>query len=90
VRLCRGGEWREIPLSHGHADGNRGIGVADMAYALRSGRKHRASGELAHHVLDLMCAFHDASDRGASVMLESTCERPAALPMGLQPGTLDE
>ncbi|MGB9586736.1 MAG: gfo/Idh/MocA family oxidoreductase, partial [Armatimonadota bacterium] len=56
----------------------------------RSGRKHRASGELAYHVLDIMHAFHDASDQGKRVDLESTCERPAALPVGLKPGTLDE
>ncbi len=32
-----------------------------MAYALTCGRPHRASGELAYHVLDVMQAFEDAS-----------------------------
>lgn len=82
--------WKEVSLTHGYEENSRGIGVADMAYALRSGRKHRASGELAYHVLDIMHAFHDASDQGKRVDLESTCERPAALPVGLKPGTLDE
>jgi len=91
VKLKRmGGSWTEVPLSHGYAENSRGIGVADMAYGLRSGRKHRASGELAYHVLDIMHAFHDASDQGKHMMLESTCERPAPLPLGLRPGTLDE
>lgn len=90
VRLWRNGEWREMPLSHGYADENRGIGVADMAYARRSGRAHRASGELAFHVLDVMCALYEASERGNFVELGSTCSRPAPLPMGLLPGTLDE
>jgi len=61
-----------------------------MAYALRSGRKARAGGELAFHVLDVMCTFFDASEQGCYVEVESTCERPAALPLGLRPGTLDE
>lgn len=82
--------WKEVSLTHGYEENSRGIGVADMAYALRSGRKHRASGELAYHVLDIMHAFHDASDQGKRVDLESTCVRPAALPVGLKPGTLDE
>jgi predicted dehydrogenase len=82
--------WKEVPLTHGYAENSRGIGVADMAYAIRSGRKHRANGELAYHVLDVMHAFHDASDLGKWVDLESTCERPAALPVGLKHGTLDE
>lgn len=83
-------EWAEMPLTHGYQENSRGIGVADMAYGLRSGRKHRASGDLAYHVLDIMHAFHDASDQGKHIMLESTCERPAPLPMGLRHGTLDE
>ena len=91
VRLSRpGGEWADMPLSHIYAENSRGIGVADMAYGLRSGRPHRASGELAYHVLDMMHAFHDASSQGRHIELESTCKRPAPLPMGLRPGTLDE
>lgn len=31
-------EWNEVPLTHGYTENSRGIGVADMAYALRTGR----------------------------------------------------
>jgi hypothetical protein len=61
-----------------------------MAYALRSGRPHRASGELAYHVLDIMHAIYEASREGRYVEMTSTCSRPAALPLGLAHGTLDE
>ena len=37
-------------------ENTRGIGPADMAYAIRAGRAHRASGELAYHVLEAMWA----------------------------------
>ncbi len=91
VRVMRPGSGlMEVPLTHGYADNGRGVGVADMAYALRSGRPNRASGELAYHVLDIMCAFHDASDQGKHIELQSTCARPAPLPMGLPHGQLDE
>lgn len=90
VRLASDTEWRQVPLTHGYAENSRGIGVADMAYALRSGRQHRANGNLAYHVLDIMHAFLDASDQGRHIELESTCERPAALPTGLGNGVLDE
>jgi len=63
--------------------------VADMAYALRSGRPPRASGELTYHVLDVMQSFEEASDAGRHVAVDSTCDRPAALPLGLLEGTLD-
>jgi predicted dehydrogenase len=88
--LRHGSNRREVPLSHPYADLSRSIGVADMAYALRTGRPHRASGELAYHVLDLMHAFHDAADSGCYVELESTCAQPAPLPLSLRRGALDE
>jgi predicted dehydrogenase len=90
VRRAEAEEWSEVPLTHGYARNSRGVGLADMAYGLRSGRPHRCNGELAYHVLDIMHAFHDASREGRHVELESTCERPAALPLGLAPWTLDE
>src|SRR5262245_29555706 len=91
VHIYAAGEraWREAPLTHGYAANSRGLGVADMAYALRSGRPHRASGDLTYHVLDIMHAFHEASELGRHVMLSSTCARPAALPLGLAEGQLD-
>lgn len=89
VRRMGGNEWKEVPHTHGYLDNARGIGVADMAYGLRSGRPHRANGELAYHVLDCMHAFHDASAQGRHIDVQSTCDRPAPLPLGLQHGILD-
>jgi len=89
VRRAGDKEWREVPLTH-NPDTGRGIGPADLAYAVRSGRPHRASGELAYHVLDLMHAFLEASESGQHIVVQSTCTRPGPLPMGLLPGTLDE
>jgi len=92
VRAHRAGdkEWKEVPLTHGYTMQARSIGVADMAYALRSGRPHRASGGMACHVLDIMHAFHDASREGKHIELSSTCLRPAPLPLNLKEGALDE
>jgi len=90
IRKAGDKEWKEMPLSHGYTENSRGIGVADMAYALRTGRAHRANGELTYHLLDVMHAFHDASNEGKHIMVNSTCQRPAALPVGLSKGQLDE
>lgn len=85
VKVFRPGmpEWSATPHSHPNAENARGLGVADLAAALRSGRRHRASDELAYHVLDIIHAIHDASGSGKHVKLASTCAQPAALPMGL-------
>jgi predicted dehydrogenase len=91
VRLFRKGgkDWATVPLSHGYTENSRGIGLADMANALQSGRPHRASGDLAYHVLDIMHAFLTSSEKGAYVELDSACEKPLPVPMDLRPGTLD-
>ena len=90
VRTRRLGEddWTESPPTHS-AEVGRGIGVADLAYALVHGRPHRASGELACHVLEVMQAFETASRSERHVVIGSTCPRPAPLPTGLKPGELD-
>ncbi|MHC4561577.1 MAG: Gfo/Idh/MocA family protein [Planctomycetota bacterium] len=70
-----GTDWEgrdEVELTHTADPNGRGMGPADMAYALRTGRKHRATGELGNHVLDAMWAFHDAADAGKHVELTST------------------
>jgi predicted dehydrogenase len=90
VRRADAGEWSAMPLSHIYTDQNRGIGVADMAHALRSGRPHRASGDLAFHVLDIMDTLIESSAAGKYLEVQSRCDRPAMLPVGLRPGTLDE
>ena len=82
-------DWKEIRLTHKYAENSRGVGVADMAYALTAGRAHRACGEMAYHVLDVMHAFHDASEGGREVVLDSTCRQPAPLPTSLRKGELD-
>ena len=72
-------EWQEIAVTRPYAENSRGLGVAGMAEALAGTGSHRASGELAYHVLDLMHAIHEASDSGSHVAIGSTCERPAAM-----------
>jgi predicted dehydrogenase len=91
VRMFKPGEgWTEAALTHGYSENSRGLGLTDMACALHSGRAHRANGEMAYHVLDIMHAFHDSSDLGKHIKLKSTCVKPQPLPVGLRHGILDE
>ena len=84
VRLCRAGRnhWEEIPLTHLYTGNHRGLGLADMAEALRSGGPHRASGRLAYHVLEVIQALLDSSEESSHVMVDSTFGRPEPLPAG--------
>ncbi len=89
-QILKGGtrDWVEIPHTHTTNIG-RGAGVADMAYAIQSGRPHRVSGDLAFHVLDIMCALEESAAQGRRIALQSTVEQPMALPVGLADGELD-
>jgi predicted dehydrogenase len=90
VRLRKPGEkdWTEVPLTHSDQVG-RGIGIADLASAILKQRPHRANGDLAYHVLEVMTAFEEASRQGRHLTIHSTCARPAPLPVGLQNGEVD-
>jgi predicted dehydrogenase len=83
-------EWKTQAFSHRYATNMRSIGAADLAYAiLKNGEhKHRASGELAYHALEVMHAFEKASNSGARVTIESKPEQPSPLPLGLIEGRL--
>ena len=83
------GTLSDVEYSHGYSENSRGIGVADLAYAIRSGRAHRASGALARHVLDITLGIFESAQTERHVALSTTCERPAPLPVGLEHGKLD-
>jgi predicted dehydrogenase len=70
-------EWTDLPVRAGYPDAGRGYGIADLARSLVDGTPHRAGGELAYHVLDVMECLLRAADTGNAVTLGSTCERPA-------------
>jgi len=78
--------WREVPLLYSHtaspAPRNfRGIGVDEMAHALRHGNPPRASGELAFHVLDIMESIQESHSSGRHIDIKSRCRRPRLLPL---------
>lgn len=83
-------DWQEVEQSHIYGDGDyRILGLADMAQGIVADRPHRASLELSMHVLEVMEAIQTAADEERIVKLKHQCERPAALPVGLEFGTLD-
>ena len=93
VRVFRKGQpeavWQEFPLISPYFKDSRSIGVADMASGISSQRPHRASGDLAFHVLDAMLAVDESSAQRVFVDLKSTVERPEPLPLSLLPGRVD-
>ena len=85
IQLLRPGSGSEdVPLTAGFADESRGLGLAEMADAIAAGRPHRASGELAFHVLDVAESLYESSLEGRHREIASGV-RPEALPAGWRP-----
>ncbi|HWA20398.1 MAG TPA: Gfo/Idh/MocA family oxidoreductase [Devosia sp.] len=85
----RAPEWEDVPVRIPYADANyRSLGVADMAHAILDNRPHRASGELALHVLEVMEAFETASKSGQIVRIKSKVDRPAPITESLKRGKI--
>jgi predicted dehydrogenase len=79
VRRFRDESWYAFPLINAFTENSRGLGLVDMAEAITEGRPHRASGELASHILEIMHGIHDASASGIYYQLTTTCKRPEAV-----------
>jgi predicted dehydrogenase len=76
-------DWQDVAHIPGPKWQARGLGVADMALAAVEKRPHRASGDLAFHVLDIMQSLHEASATNRFIELGTTCARPEPVPEGL-------
>lgn len=70
---------------------SRGVGLADMAYAIQEGRPARASAETALHVLDIQeCMVKSNEENSAFVNVNTTAQRalPLREPQGSEESSL--
>jgi len=77
--------WQDVDVQAGYADAGRGYGLADMARAIETDRPHRASGDLAFHVLEIMESILRAAHENVVIELSSTVERPDPVALGSRP-----
>ncbi|WP_413989056.1 Gfo/Idh/MocA family protein [Labrys okinawensis] len=87
----QGMEWQEShtagellgqfnwPIESPNRANYRMLGLADMARAIAQGRKPRASGELALHVLEVLHAILRASETGNAEIIAGNVQQPEAL-----------
>ncbi len=69
--LSNGGTEEKIETKLPFAKNSRGLGVVDIAYAVKEGRPHRASGALALHVLEAMLGLLRSGEEGRRIEIES-------------------
>jgi len=76
VRRRGEGEWTTLPHTNGYLGLQRGIGLSDLADSIEAGVPHRASFDLAAHVLDAMLAIDESAASHREVELRTTCDTP--------------
>ena len=81
-----------LPFTHGYDGvntlqpspydhyGHRGVGAAEMAYAIRAGRKNRCSNEYGLHCLEVLAGMEEAATTGRTVEPQSRFEMKPLAP----------
>ncbi|MFT4214122.1 MAG: Gfo/Idh/MocA family oxidoreductase [Microbacterium sp.] len=66
-------------------EAGRGLGVLDMARAIRAERPHIATGELGYHIFDTLTAIEESVQLGRFVEIESTVAEVPLVPEDRDP-----
>lgn len=82
--------WKEMPLLYDYPENSRGLGLADMAKALRTGRDHRANYQQQRHVLEIMTGFSKSWEKKAYIPMASRYQRTAPMKNNPMHGILDD
>jgi predicted dehydrogenase len=85
----------QLPILHGYSSSSRGIGLADMCYALVNGRRPRCHYDIGLHAIEVIHGIQESCQSGKIYEMTTRCERPAPLrPSALsetaQEATLDD
>ncbi len=80
----------KLPLLHGYYSSSRGVGVADMCYALRNNRRPRAHYDIGLHAIECIHGILTAGETNQTYQMTTRCERPAMIPISTYAGTGQE
>lgn len=83
------GKSQEVPELYSNIGSyTRGIGVLDMAYAIREHRALRTDAKLARHVIEAITGMMKAAREHEVYEMQTTCSIPEAIKLGMLPGEL--
>ena len=89
------GEWIDsqavqLPILHGYSDSSRGVGLADMCYALLNGRRPRCHADIGYHAIEIIHAILESAKTGKTYEMTSRCPRPEPIPTSALSATAQE
>ena len=78
-------KFYELPELYARVkDYSRGLGVLELADAIRTGRRNRTGADLILHITEAIEAVRTSAENGGFYTMKTTCERPEAIPPGVQ------
>lgn len=83
LRTMYGQEFEPLPLLYPHTGNLRGLGLAQMCYAILNGTEHYANGKTAQHVLEVLDAMERSAKSGETVECHTQGFKPPMLTPGL-------
>src|SRR5579859_1505187 len=84
VRVLLKGNNEPFTMQQSHAFSTecRGLGVAEMAWSMRMGRKNRANKEMAYHALEVLHSLATSSQTKSNRVMKSTFAKMPPMPRG--------
>ena len=84
MKLYRSGSFEstEVLSAFGFDHDSRGVGAADLAWALRLGRKPRADVSIGLHGLEILSGIEESFKTKKAYTLTTSCEKPKVLDKG--------
>ena len=71
----------QLALLHPFYESLRGVGLADMCYALANGRRPKCHYDIGLHAIEIIHGIQESCKSGNRYKITTSCERPAAVPM---------
>jgi predicted dehydrogenase len=92
VRIILKGNNEPFAMQQSHAFSGecRGLGVAEMAWSMRMGRKNRANKEMAYHALEVLHGIVKSSATKSNQVMQSTFVKMPPIPRGYSGQTFFE
>ncbi len=82
IQLKGSGEKTLFPLTHAYGENSRGLGAADLAYAIRNGRPPRCLPEMALHTFEASCGVVKSGEENVMYQMTTRTGRPAPFEPG--------
>lgn len=76
----------DVPLTHGYVEESRGVGIADLAFAIRNNRKPRCHYSMGYQAFEAIHGIIDSCTNNTMHQMISHCDRPKAVQPGFRSG----